>query len=215
MKLQITSLLFTAIIYTTVAAQDLSKKSEINYSEPFQIDSSEYFMIPKVFDNDDKEVYGKGIGYFAWGNYTNIFFYNSKTNQTQKLFTQLALITSFSSSQYYYDAKTGLSSTTNILPGHIVYLAKTDNFNNDKFLDSNDPVYLFLSDKTGNNLKQVSPAGFHVSSWTVSKDKKIILVKGKNDKNGNKKFGQGDDDLYYRVDLDLDISKIKCYPIPL
>src|SRR5436190_1264055 len=91
----------------------------------------------------------------------------------------------------------------------------SENFNGDKSLNSDDPVYLFLSTKTGDNLKQITPQGFHVYSWTVSKDKKMILVKGKADKNGDKKFGQGDDDIYYRIDLNTDISKIKCEPISM
>ncbi len=41
----------------------------------------------------------------------------------------------------------------------------------------------------------------------------MILVKVQNDKNGNKKFGNGDDELYYRIDLDADISKIQCYQV--
>ncbi|HEU4859043.1 MAG TPA: hypothetical protein VFT15_04370, partial [Chitinophagaceae bacterium] len=73
--------------------------------------------------------------------------------------------------------------------------------------------YLYVSTKTGDNLKQITPKGFYVLSWTLSKDKKMILVKGKNDKNNNKKFGNGDDELYYRIDLDDDISKIQCYQI--
>ena len=62
-------------------------------------------------------------------------------------------------------------------------------------------------------MKQITPAGFSVISWTISKDKKMILVKLKNDKNRNKKFGEGDDDLYYRIDLDEDLSKVKCYQV--
>ncbi|TMI62917.1 MAG: hypothetical protein E6H07_16070 [Bacteroidetes bacterium] len=212
MKQLLLLLLFAVLISIPTFGQD--KKIETNYSDPFQIDSSEYFVIPKLFDNDDKEAYGKSLNYYAWGSYTNIIFYNSKTNQTKKLFNQLALISSFSIPRYY-DYKPEPASSPNLLPEHIVYLARTENFNGDKSLNSDDPVYLFLSTKTGDNLKQITPQGFHVYSWTVSKDKKMILVKGKADKNGDKKFGQGDDDIYYRIDLNTDISKIKCEPISM
>jgi hypothetical protein len=43
----------------------------------------------------------------------------------------------------------------------------------------------------------------------------MLLVKMQKNTNGNKKFGNGDDELYYRVDLDEDISKIKCYQVNL
>jgi len=125
------------------------------------------------------------------------------------------LINTFSQQRnyYYYDESREKEIPANILRHHIVYLVRTENFNNDGGLDTDDPVYLYISTKTGDNLRQITPGGFHVLSWTVSKDQKMILVKGQNDKNGNKKFGQGDDQLYYRIDLEDDVAKIRCYPL--
>lgn len=192
------------------------KKDEINFSDPLQIDSSEYFLIPKLIDNDNKQAYGKGKGYLPWGNYSDIYFYNSKTNETKKLFNnQLALILPFFQRRFYYDYNKEKEIPANILPKHIVYLARTENFNGDNALDTDDPVYLYISLKNGEGLKQITPKGFNVVSWTISKDNKMILVKGQNDKTGNKKFGDGDDELYYRIDLNDDISKILCYQINL
>jgi hypothetical protein len=193
------------------------KKEEINFSDALQIDSSEYFIIPRLVDESNKDQYGKGKGYTLWGNYSDIFFYNTKTNQTKKLFEgKLAIIAPLMTKRYsYYAIEKEPDLTNNILPKHILYLVRIDDFNGDRALDSDDPSYLYVSNKTGSDLRQITPAGFHVMSWTVSKDKKTILVKGRNDKNKNKKFGNGDDELYYRVDLDDDISKIQCYPINL
>jgi len=194
------------------------KKDEINFSDALQIDSSEYFLIPKLIDDDNKHIYGKGKGYLPWGNYSDVYFYNSKTNQTKKLFNgQLALMDPFFRRRHYYDYISNKEKETpaNLLPNHIVYLVRTDNFNGDNGLDTDDPSYLYITTKTGDNLKQITPKGFNIVSWTVSKDNKMILVKGQNDKNGNKKFGNGDDELYYRIDLNEDISKIQCYPISL
>ena len=52
-----------ALLSTAAFAQ---KKDEINFSDPYQIDSSEYFLIPRLVDNDNKEEYGKGKGYLPW-----------------------------------------------------------------------------------------------------------------------------------------------------
>jgi len=211
MKQIITALLLITAISTTIIAQ---KKEEVNFSDPFQIDSSEYFLIPELVDNDNKDLYGKGVGFFSWGDYMDIYFYNSNTKQTKKLFAgQLALIQTFNKRQYYYDKPKEAEIPANILPKHIVYLARTENFNGDNALDYQDPLYLYISTRTGDNLKQITPKGLNVLSWTLSKDKKMILVKVQNDKNKNKKFGNGDDQLYYRIDLDDDISKIQCYQI--
>lgn len=215
MKQIILILLFSATFSTLVLGQKFGK-DEVNFSDPFQIDSSEYFLIPKLIDNDNQQAYGKGKGYLPWGNYSDILFYNSKTNHTNNLFNgQLALIAPFYSRRNYYGNDKEQDMPANILPGHIVYLARTDNFSGDNALDTDDPLYLYISTKTGDNLKQITPKGFNVVSWSVSKDKKMILVKGQNDKNGNKKFGNGDDELYYRIDLNNDISKIECYQINL
>src|SRR6188474_818696 len=101
MKQIITALLLITFISTTIFAQ---KKEEVNFSDPFQIDSSEYFLIPELVDNDNKDLYGKGVGFFSWGDYMDIYFYNSTTKQTKKLFAgQLALIQTFNKRQYYYD----------------------------------------------------------------------------------------------------------------
>ncbi len=192
------------------------KKDEINFSDPYQIDSSDFFLIPRLIGNENTEAYGKGKGYLPWSCYSDINFYNAKTNQTTKLFNgQLAIISPFYSNKYYYEYDKQHHIPANILSKHIVYLARTENINADNGLDSEDPIYLFISAKTGEQLKQITPKGLNVISWTVSKDNKMILVKVQNDKNGNKKFGLGDDELYYRIDLDDDISKIQCYKINL
>jgi hypothetical protein len=215
MKQILLTLLLSVTISTLTFGQKFGK-DEVNFSDPFQIDSSEYFLIPKLIDNDNQQAYGKGKGYLPWGNYSDILFYNSKTNQTKKLFNgQLALIAPFNSRRYYYDYGKEQEMPANILPNHIVYLARTDNFSGDNALDTDDPLYLYISTKTGDNLKQITPKGFNVVSWSTSKDKKMILVKVQNDKNGNRKFGNGDDELYYRIDLNDDISKIQCYQINL
>jgi hypothetical protein len=215
---QILLALFLSATFSTLTFGQKFGKDEVSFSDPFQIDSSEYFLIPKLIDNDNQRAYGKGKGYLPWGNYSDILFYNSKTNLTKKLFNgQLALIAPFYSRRYYYDYDKDKDKEipAKILPNHIVYLARTDNFSGDNALDTDDPLYLYISTKTGDNLMQITPKGFNVVSWNTSKDKKMILVKVQNDKNGNKKFGNGDDELYYRIDLNDDISKIKCYQINL
>jgi len=214
MKFAFTTMLFALILQTSFGQK--SEKTGINFSNAIQIDSSDYFLIPRLIDSENEQTYGKGKGYLPWGHYSDIIFYNTKTNQSKKLFNgQLALITPYYSARNNNSNDIEKADPTNFLPKHLIYLARIENFSGDNALDMMDPLYLFISSKTGDNLKQITPKGFNVVSWTVSADKKIILVKGQNDKNGNKKFGDGDDDIYYRVDLNDDISKIQCYLITL
>lgn len=213
MKHLIVTFIGIALLSSIAFAQ---KKDETNFSDPFQIDSSAYFLIPRLVDNDNQQAYGKGKGYLPWGCYSEIFFYNASTRQTKKLFNgQLALINPFTTRHYYYENIKEPDTPRNILPDHILYIARTDNFNGDNGLDSDDPQYLYISSKSGDNLKQITPKGLNVISWTLSRDKKMLLIKLQNDKNGNKKFGNGDDELYYRVDLQDDISSIRCEPVTM
>lgn len=207
-------LFILSFLFVTAFAQKPGKYEE-NFSSPFQLDSSEYYIIPKIIDGDNRDAYGKIL--YSWDNYVDVVFYNSKTNQSKKVFgNQQALIEPFFKRRnYYYTDNDKPEVPDNILPAQIVYLARTENYNNDRSLNSGDPAYLYISSKTGENLRQITPAGFAVQSWTVSHDKKMILVKGKKDDNGNKKFGEGDNDIFYRIDLDDDISKIICYQIAM
>ncbi|MBC7948690.1 MAG: hypothetical protein H7Y42_12455 [Chitinophagaceae bacterium] len=215
MKKKLTLLLLTSFVFTSMYAQKASRE-EINYSDPFQVDSSEYFLIPTLVDNDNKDAYGKGKGYLPWSHYSEIHFYHTGTNQIRKLFNgQRTLILPFRSTSYSYIKEPVNEYPANILNNHIVYLARTENFNDDNALDTEDPVYFYISTKSGENLTQLTPKGMNVISWTVSKDKKMILVKLQVDKNRNKKFGEGDDQVYYRIDLNDDVSKIKTYLISL
>ena len=215
MKQILMTILFSAIVSTLTFGQKF-KKDEVMFYDPFQIDSSEYFLIPFFVDNENQQSYRIGKGSLPWGHYNDILFYNSKTNQTKKLFNgQLAFIAPFYLKPSNFGNDKEQSIPTNILPNHIVYLIRTDNFSGDNALNTDDPLYLYISTKTGENLKQITPKDFNVLSWTISKDRKMILVKVQNDKNGNKKFGNGDDELYYRIDLNDDILKIQCYPINL
>jgi len=150
-------------------------------------------------------MYGKGKGYLPWGNYSDILFYNTKTDQAKKLFNgQLMLIQPFSSISYHAGSPKEVIPP-NFLPNHIIYLARVENYSGDNALDNDDPLYLFISTKTGEGLKQITPKGLNVVSWTASRNKEMILVKVQNDKNGNKKFGNGDEELFYRLDLNTDI----------
>jgi hypothetical protein len=208
-------IILVSVLSINARSQELLKKSEVNYSEPMQVDSSVYFLIPKLIGNENRNAYGKGKGYLPWGNYSEIYFYNSATRESKKLFGgQLAIITAFGPGRnWYYYYRNSPEIPHGILDNHIIYLARTENYNNDNGLDSEDPVYLYISTKTGDKLTQITPKGVNVISWNISKDKKMILVKTQHDKTGNKKFGNGDDEFYYRIDLDDNISKIKCTQI--
>jgi hypothetical protein len=214
MKKSISAFFVCLAVWATAWGQK-DKTIEPRFAGPIQVDSSQYYLIPRLLDAQNSVAYGNGKGYLPWGHYADILFYNAATNQSKKLFDgQLALIQPFDEGQRSYnDDRTAVPA--NLLPNHIVYLARTDNFNGDNGLDGGDPLYLYLSTKTGEQLTQITPKGLNVVSWTLSKDKKMILVKMNKGNTGNKKADSDDGQLFYRIDLHTDISKVRCYPIAL
>ena len=42
------------------------KKEEITFADAYQIDSSKYFLIPKLLDDSNKDHYEKGKGNVLW-----------------------------------------------------------------------------------------------------------------------------------------------------
>jgi hypothetical protein len=209
--------MFIVLFYVMAISVRGQKRLELIYADPIQIDSSGWFMMPREVDEDGsrKEVYGKG--YIPHGTYSDIAFYNVETNETKWLFgDQRALIIPFTLRTTYYGYfREQEKATTQCLPTCIIYLARTEDFDKDHSLDVRDPLYLFASTRNGDSLTRISPEGIHILSITVSADKKYLLLRALKDSTGNKKFGKGDDQLYYRVDLAENISQIKCYAIAL
>jgi hypothetical protein len=97
---------------------------------------------------------------------------------------------------------------------HLIYLVRTDEYNKDGIIDEDDPVYLYVSTKTGDALKQITPVGMSVTNWKMAKDGKTIIATVQNDKNNDKIFDD-EDETIYQIDLNEDISKIKCSPVSL
>lgn len=191
------------------------KTGGISLADAIQVDSSNYFIIPHQVETKDKEDYGKGKGYFLWGAYSNITFFNTATNQSKNLFQDKKVLISAFREPYSYYKIPAVEKIPNFFPKHIVYLVRSHDFNKDGALDSEDPVYLYVSDKTGNGLRQVTPDGYNVISYTASKDGGTILVKTQKDSDGNKKFRPGDDDIYFKIEMNDDTAKIKCLEINL
>jgi hypothetical protein len=86
-------LLFAVFISIPTFGQD--KKIETNYSDPFQIDSSEYFVIPKLLIMMIKRRMEKVLIIMHGEAILISFFIILKQTKQKKLFNQLALISSF------------------------------------------------------------------------------------------------------------------------
>lgn len=177
---------------------------DIQLSDFSEIDDSGIFMFPlKRLEN--KEVsYSSRHRWFSSDfttDYTiwNIVFYNSFTNKYHLLSKDKILIKSLPS----YDVSS--SSDTIIKTNYIFYEVISSDFNQDNKIDEyNDPTHLYISDKQGNNFRQISPKDLNLLQWKyIPQQNKIILIATK-DNNGNKEFEITDEHLTFEVDLNKD-----------
>jgi hypothetical protein len=83
---------------------------------------------------------------------------------------------------------------------HNLFLYSQD-YNQNDYLDDNDPTYLFISDKQGNNFRQLSSGNYSIKSWSAVKGATKIILQAQRDDNNDKKFDQNDNTIPLIVDV--------------
>lgn len=161
-----------------------------------EIDSSGVLMFPLSMGESERE--GGSLSYKEMPNngYWNIIFYNSKTKEYHLLSERKMVIENY---DYKYSSgdNENISQTTN----HIFYTIRTDDFNKDKKLTDQDPQYLFISDKFGNNFRQISPPNYNLNNWKfIKSSNKVIMTVGK-DSDKNIKFDNSDEITTFEIEL--------------
>ena len=177
-----------------------------------EIDSSGILMFPLQAENKER-----GSGSFGsydykeipYNSFWNIVFYNSLSGEYHLLSEQKMLILKY--------AAGGSSDGEHRLKGtrfdkSIFYEMITTDHNGDKLFDSNDPQYLFMSDNQGYHLKQLSPVGLTLSSWSYIKGSSRIVMRLIKDSDNNKKFEDSDELLAYEYDLVKDSAAREIFP---
>ena len=162
-----------------------------------EIDTSGILMFPLSMGETERD--GGSFSYKGMPNngYWNIIFYNSKTRQYHLLSDRKMVI-----GNYDYKYGSGINENISQTINHIFYTVRTDDFNKDKRLTDQDPEYLFVSDKFGNNFKQISPTGYNLTNWKFIKStNKVILTVGK-DSDKNNKFDNSDEITTFEIELD-------------
>jgi len=173
-----------------------------------QIDTSGILMSPLALAeaNDDGGSYSSGS---RESNYWNIIFYNSKTGGYHLLSDSMKMViwnysiqndNDYSSSSEVIISSPGITSAD----GFIFYRITVKDYNNDKKLTNTDPAYLFVSDKEGNNLQQISPANCDLLSYQIIKASGKVLMNIIKDSNNDKKFEENDEHVWYELKVKTD-----------
>ena len=182
-----------------------AKATAILFSTPQIIDSSHIIIYPLILE---KTSYGSGFSSSSGGERTsfwNLIFYNTDNN-TQHLLTTDKRIVLYSinidgNSSSSNSSSDMWSEGINIYENNIFYDVVSKDFNQNNYLDVDDPTYLYVSDKKGNNFRQLSPDNYNITSWDVVKGTSKIILQAQKDNNGDKKFDGNDEIIPLIVDV--------------
>lgn len=184
-----------------------SPKANLNVQiESFkEIDSSGVLMFPLSMGETEKrgKSYYKDIPYSS---HWNIIFYNRHSNEYYLLSDSLKMVINrygqLKNSDDYEE--TGSAS-------HLFFHIRVNDQNNDKKLTDDDPEYLFVSDKLGKNLRQISPNGNSVYSWRLLGKSEVVVMIVIRDSNKDNKFDEEDEKAAYRFNLRTDSNPTEIF----
>lgn len=175
----------------TTAVPGKPAPPELYTSGPVEIDSSENVMYPLPHITEEKE--DDSGSYSSSGDarsvtFWNIAFYNTNTRKYHLLDNNKRMIINSYNTDY---TKSAYSSQSGHAPydksgavqqgSFIFYTIISEDQNKDGKLDDKDPDYLYISDKEGNNFRQISPRGTNVENWEMIKKTGMILMETRRD----------------------------------
>ncbi len=191
---------------TETQLKEKLSKLKLDFNEPVLINSSVYVMYPLILKKSDEEEESSfSSSRYKPTVYWNIIFYNTETGEYHLLDDTLKMAiysynsrteytSSLSSKDFYYD---GYNQVNRL----IYFSIRTKDFNNDGKLNSNDPNYLFITDKAGGHFKQISPNNMNVESWKIIENTNKILLLVTKDTNGDKYFNYKDETFPLLYDM--------------
>jgi hypothetical protein len=189
-------------IQTDTSAQ----ANAVIFAEPQVVDSAHIVIYPLILE---KTSYAGGFSSGSGGDrtsYWNLIFYNADNSTHHLLIDNKKIVI------HSFSLNGGTSSSenenwtqgVNIYKSNIFFNVVSSDFNENKYLDNDDPTYLFMSDKQGNNFRQISPDNYNVTSWEVVTGTSTIILQAQKDDNGDKKFDQNDRVVPLVVDVSID-----------
>jgi hypothetical protein len=178
----------------------------LQINNPTILDSSDWVLYPLTLEELEETEKGfKSSSYGRQYAYWNVAFYNTKTKQSRLLSDSLKMLINSISPKNDVIIHSGQREKRN--EGLIYYSITTKDYNQDGKLNSDDPKYLFISDLSGQDFKQVSPDNFDLTHWQTINETKKILIQARKDSNKDKKF-DGDDEIISFI-FDIETQKLE------
>lgn len=167
----------------------------LQHNFPIIIEDSDWVTIPLTLEEvEEKNGMLKSSSYGRQYAYWNFIFFNSETRESHLLSDSLKMFIS----SYNHKSSTHNSSTRNTEnEKNIFYLIATLDYNKDGKLNSEDPKYLYISDLSGKNLRQISPVNFDVINWQIMEKANIVIIQARRDNNNDKEFNNKDETVNF------------------
>ncbi len=162
-----------------------------------EIDSTGILIFPLQMGQNKRESGDFSYKEMPNDGYWNIIFLNSNTNEYHLLTEKKILILDY---DYKYNQEEGINLSQKT--DHIFYNVRSSDYNHDKLINEEDPVYLCVSDKYGNNFRQISPANYSLNTWKYIQSSDKVIMTATKDSNDNKSFDNKDEILTFEIVLD-------------
>lgn len=198
MKIRFSIIAFTLMLSATKG--QVTSKMSYDFGHPLITDSSSTIIIPTLYETS----FFSSNKLALWGNYySNIIFYNFKTDSCKKLFQNDTYIVSLEKLYFReYSFIENKRTNKNITPSWVFYRVMDVDRNKNNKIDSDDPVILYVSDVHGTNLKPLTSSNENVVGFEMFEKQNMALIKIQRDFNNDNNFTPKDTDYYY-VKLDL------------
>ena len=153
-----------------------------------EIDSSGIVLFPLSANAVDERHEAFSSGSYTTTNYWNIIFFNSRTNDYHLLSDQKMIITSYGTTHGSKNKHNGK------WPGNYLwYNIITTDYNRDGKLSPEDPAAFFISDREGNQLRQLSPPNTQLQSWQYVEASNKMIIAVRKDADRNHLFNEKDE----------------------
>jgi hypothetical protein len=182
-----------------VCAQKHDKLPRV-FGEATTLDTSSIVVIPTRYNAELLSANKIAL----WNDfYANVVFYDLHTDTYRKLFESDTFIRPFNRERTLYNRyETEKPGLQNMSRQWLFYFVKTSDYNNSGRIDNDDPAVLYVSDKSGQQLRALTPDNENAVSMEIYDKQGYALIKMQRDSNRNKRFDAKDKDYYYiRLDL--------------